>query len=141
MLFLVMLLVCGLPTSDTVLTEEVDVIELNHFVVYSPEKDEVVRRFSQFIFWDDCRCKQDGCCGRRVVAWRLAENIRNFPSKVGSQYRMIFRDKNKLRDIRAPLFRETIIQATENLPVPSMTMDPERIDRRVHKDRKELLTR
>lgn len=140
MLFFAAVVLLGLPVDDWVLVDSVDTIELNHVVRYSRESDDIQPVFSQYIFWDRCTCNHEGCRGHRVVAWRDARRFTDAPSKIKGRWNLIFSEDGRLRHVRAAYFRETIRQTTAHLGVPTVTVDPERIDRVVHSgdDRREL---
>lgn len=102
----------GLVMEGPMLTDEADIIEINH---YYDERGKHV--FDQVIFWE-WRAEESAY---RVIAWRFLK--RPYEISLRDPYRgdYTFRwaDDDRLRQVRAPWFRETWTQ-----------YDPEVNDRR-----------
>jgi hypothetical protein len=101
----------GGTESSTVTTQQVDLIELNHYI--DEEGREV---FRQLIFYDWSKSHKRF----HVRAWRLIKHPNQVPQRHWSPtyYQCSWRDEGKLRQVTAPSMRETWTQ-----------QDPERVNR------------
>lgn len=93
--------------------QRVDLIELHH------SYDEVGRHvFDQLVFYD----WSEEHAQYRVIAWRMVKRDSQLPVRNWRthEYRCVWQDDGVLRDVRAPLYRETWSQH-----------DPERANRRL----------
>jgi hypothetical protein len=109
MLLLILLLGDAGHRNDHVVTDKVDLIELNHFY-----DDNGALVFDQVIFWDWHPFVPGREGGEFVVrAWRLSKLERPMATvrdwRRGG-YTLIFLDGGVIRKIRAPSFRETWTQ-------------------------------
>jgi hypothetical protein len=101
----------GVSNHSMVAKQQVDMIELNHFV------DENGRHvFDQVVFyqWVEHRHRF------RVIAWRMVKRPSQLPIRTWEPHgwRCVWQDENVMRNVWAPTFRETWTQR-----------DPERINR------------
>ena len=87
------------PQCD-VITDTVDLIEVNH---YYDQRGVLV--LDQVIFWDWC----DQRCAFTVVAWRLLKTSTQLPQRDRKHggYVVVWFDKTTLRRVRAAGMRET----------------------------------
>ncbi len=103
----------GTPSDSGVVHQRVDLIELNHFI-----DDSGRHVFDQLIFYD-----WSAEHGRyHVRAWRLVKSPQQLPTRSWNPrcYRCVWHDDGVLREVWAPIFRETWSQT-----------DPERENRKV----------
>lgn len=97
--------------SPSVTTQQVDLIELNHYI--DEEGREV---FRQLIFYDWSKSHKRF----HVRAWRLIKHPSQVPQRRWSptNYQCTWRDEGQIRQVSAPSMRETWTQ-----------QDPERLNR------------
>lgn len=115
-------LLSGGAAEETVIQQRVDLIELNHFL------DNTGRHvFDQVVFYQWSEEQQI----YHVKAWRLVKSPRQLPQRQWNpdRYRCLWHDDGVLREVWAPLYRETWSQK-----------DPERVNRQwlAEKQRVEL---
>jgi len=94
---------CGLPPREDVASEQVDLVEVNHF--YDDQGRHV---FDQVIFYD----WEAGHSRHMVRAWRLVKNPAQLPQrnwKDGS-YSALWYDNDVLRRVQAKSMRESWTQ-------------------------------
>lgn len=120
----VLVTVCGLSPQEDVASEQVDLIEVNHF--YDDQGRHV---FDQVIFYD-----WDQDFSRHMVrAWRLVKNPAQLPQRnwKDNSYVAIWHDGDVLRKVQAPTMRQSWTQ-----------YDPELVEREYlpKEKRKELRT-
>ena len=113
---------CGLPPREDVASEQVDLVEVNHF--YDDQGRHV---FDQVIFYD-----WSAEAGRHMVrAWRLVKNTTQLPQRDWKDggYVAVWQDGEVLRHVHGRSMRETWTQ-----------YDPELIEREYlpKEQRKEL---
>ena len=94
---------CGLPPREDVASEQVDLIEVNHF--YDDQGRHV---FDQVIFydWDDNHSRH------MVRAWRLVKNPSQLPQRnwKDDTYSALWFDNDVLRRVQAKSMRESWTQ-------------------------------
>ena len=95
---MIALLLAILPASEPIV-DRVDLIEVNH--VYDGRGKHV---FDQLIFWDWSEDRYE------VRAWRLLKTKGQWPEKRGQDWVATMTDGERLREIRATIFRETWTQ-------------------------------
>lgn len=93
----------GLNPQEGIAAERVDLIEVNHFF---DEHGKLV--FDQVIFYDWC----DDQARYNVRAWRLLKKPSQLPKRNwnSGDYVAIWHDGELLREVRAPVMRETWTQ-------------------------------
>ncbi|QEG39793.1 hypothetical protein [Roseimaritima ulvae] len=100
-------------SDETVVQQRVDLIELNHFI-----DDSGRHVFDQIVFydWSDVHKRY------HVRAWRLVKSPTQLPVRHWNptSYRCVWHDDGVLREVWAPLFRESWSQR-----------DPERENRKL----------
>ena len=107
----VLVAICGLSPQEDVASEQVDLVEVNHF--YDDQGRHV---FDQVIFYDWA----DGHGRHMVRAWRLVKNPAQLPQRnwTDGTYTALWYDNDVLRKVRAKAMRESWTQ-----------YDPELIER------------
>jgi hypothetical protein len=94
---------CGLPPREDVASEQVDLIEVNHF--YDDQGRHV---FDQVIFydWDENHSRH------MVRAWRLVKNPSQLPQRnwKDDTYSALWYDNDALRKVQAKSMRESWTQ-------------------------------
>ena len=122
--FGVLVALCGLSPQEDVASEQVDLIEVNHF--YDDQGRHV---FDQVIFYDWA----DGHNRHMVRAWRLVKNPAQLPQRnwTDGTYVALWYDNDVLRKVQAKAMRESWTQ-----------YDPELVEREFlpKEKRKELRT-
>jgi hypothetical protein len=101
--YLVVIAALAIVPRDSIATDTVDVIELNHF--FDEEGRPV---FDQVIFWE-WRQEQEAF---HVLAWRLWKSPAQTPERdwQRGEFRTLWFDADQLRDVRATSYRETWTQ-------------------------------
>lgn len=94
---------CGLPPREDVASEQVDLVEVNHF--YDDQGRHV---FDQVIFYDWA----DGHGRHMVRAWRLVKNPSQLPQRnwKDGTYAALWYDNDVLRKVQAKSMRESWTQ-------------------------------
>ena len=99
----VLVAICGLSPQEDVASEQVDLIEVNHF--YDDQGRHV---FDQVIFYD----WEDSHSRHMVRAWRLVKNPAQLPQRnwKDGTYVSIWYDNDVLRKVQAKSMRESWTQ-------------------------------
>lgn len=110
--------------NPLVAEQQVDLIELNHFL-----DDNGRHVFDQVVFYEWVESRNRF----RVIAWRMVKRPSQLPTRTWDPpgWQCVWKDDQIMRSISAPSFRETWTQ-----------QDPERVNRRyfAEADRPELET-
>ena len=107
--------------SSTVLRDDVDLVEVNHY------HDERGRRvFDQLIFYDWSEQRKRF----QVRAWRLIKSDRQLPRRdhVADVYRVLWHDEGVLREVTAKSMRETWTQYDPELVEREYLPQDQRLD-------------
>ena len=107
--------------SSTVLRDDVDLVEVNHY------HDERGRRvFDQLIFYDWSEQRKRF----QVRAWRLIKSDRQLPRRdhAADVYRVLWHDEGVLREVTAKSMRETWTQYDPELVEREYLPQDQRLD-------------